>query len=58
MITKEELIKVLDILDNTYGVNDGGIAWDDEDKENIADGILKQLNSETESSFIDIEYES
>lgn len=46
MITKEELIKVLDILDNTYGVNDGGIAgWDDEDKENIAEGIIKQLIS-------------
>ena len=58
MITKEELIKVLDILDNTYGVNDGGFAWEDEDKENIAEGILKQLNSETESSLIDIEYES
>ena len=58
MITKEELIKILNILDNTYGVNDGGIAWDDEDKKNVAEGILKQLNSETESSFIDIEYES
>ena len=58
MITKEELIKVLDILDNTYGVNDGGIAWDDEDKINIAEGILMQLNSETESSFIEIDYES
>lgn len=46
MITKEELIKVLDILDNTYGVNDGGIAWDDEDKEIIAEGIIKQLNPE------------
>jgi hypothetical protein len=44
MITKEELIKVLDILDNTYGVNDGGTAWDDEDKENIAEGIIKLLN--------------
>lgn len=58
MITKEELIKVLDILDNTYGVNDGGIGWDDEDKVYIAEGILKQLNSETESHLIDIEYES
>lgn len=58
MITKEELIKILDILDNTYGINDGGIAWDDEDKENIAEGILMQLNSETKSFLIDIEYES
>lgn len=46
MITKEELIKVLDILDYTYGVNDGGIGWTDEDKENIAEGIIKQLNPE------------
>lgn len=59
MITKEELIKVLDILDNTYGVNDGGIAgWDDEDKEYIAEGILKQLDSGTEPYIIFIEYES
>lgn len=57
MITKEELIKVLDILDNTYGVNDGGIGWDDEDKEYIAEGILNQLG-ETKSYLIDIEYES
>lgn len=58
MITKEELIKVLDILDNTYGVNDGGITWTDEDKENIAEGILKQLDSETEPYIIFVEYES
>ena len=43
MQKKEELIKVLDILDNTYGINDGAPGWDDEDKEDIAEEIIKQL---------------
>ena len=44
-VSKENIIKILKIYDNIFGLSDGGITKDEKDLEHAADVILKSLNT-------------